>query len=62
MEKENNEQSIEHEWVYMDKGGIGWLCPFCGNVKDDIFIIPDGWLVCADCMKILEDTKTAMQN
>jgi hypothetical protein len=57
MAKQDNQTSIE--WAYLDKGGIGWLCPFCGNMKDDIFIIPDGRIVCAGCMEVWEEAKAA---
>ena len=31
----------------------GFLCGSCNRSKDDVFILPDGSVVCADCVDLL---------
>jgi hypothetical protein len=32
----------------------GFLCGSCDLMKDDIFILPDGIVICADCVNLWE--------
>jgi hypothetical protein len=43
----------------METGGeFGFSCESCKRTKDDVFILPDGSVVCADCTDFFEHDRT----
>jgi hypothetical protein len=35
----------------------GFLCGSCDRPRDDVFVLPDGSIVCADCVDLWEHNR-----